>query len=414
MRMRKLGKGQSVVFCIPEEIQTKIYERSSKLQNNRIEVADVLTWAISETWADLRRSMPVWATQGRRFEDHKDLLDGAHTTNEQAKKFLEDEAQSVDYRYRPGSQEQPDMPLLEGWDTSNKNIARIIDRCQDFDSMNFNSATLHEEQERELSPEIEEERQIERPAPMVPEVHNVDQDLIHLVQTGQFRSRSRAFLPAFRALSSSSVASLIDLTQFPIELLVTADFIRTVKRPSDPSSVSYLSDSFQRPVQWVLSVLDHQNLVILSPFEANELLPVIRQSCKATLHLYSPRQNLGYQPLDTLGLYTLGRPFSSGSTLRTLIVQLNLFAGQLYLASFNEYVELCQYLGLAWSVARDGEMVRADGFIVPTVGRWGLKDSPVNFLRVLLTKVRRDCEGMEKTHLGKVLDGALLEQSDFE
>jgi len=280
--------------------------------------------------------------------------------------------------------------------------------------MNFNSATLQEEQERELSPEIEEERQIERPAPMVPEAHNIDKDLKCLVQTGQIQPRSRAFLPAFRALSSSSVASLIDLAQFPVELLVTADFVRTVKRPSGPSSASYLSDSFQRPVQWVLSVLDHQNLVVLSPFEANELLPAIRQSCKVTLHLYSPRPNLGYQPLDTLDLYTLGRPFSSDSTPRSLTVQLNLFAGQLYLQSFNEYVEMCQYLGLAWSAAKDGEVVRADGFVVPAVGKWGLKDSPVNFLRVLLTKVRRDCEGVEKTHLGKVLVGALLEQSDFE
>ena len=58
--------------------------------------------------------------------------------------------------------------------------------------------------------------------------------------------------------------------------------------------------------------------------------------------------------------------------------------------------------------------MRADGFLMPAVGKWGLKDSPVNFFRVLLTKVRRDCEGVEKTHLGKVLDGALLEPNDFE
>ncbi|KAF2007622.1 hypothetical protein P154DRAFT_593169 [Amniculicola lignicola CBS 123094] len=412
MRMRKLGKGQSVVFCIPEEIQTKIYERNPKLQNAKIDVAHVLTWAISETWADLRRSMLVWATQGRRFEDHKHLLDGVHTSNEQAKKFLEVEAQTVDYRYRPHSHMHSHVPQLDGWDTSNENITRIIARCQDFNTMNFNSATLQEEQERELSPEIEEERQIEHPVPMMAEAHNTHKDLIRLVQTGQVRPKSRAFLPAFQALSSSSAASLIDLSQFPTELLVTADFARTVKRPS--SICPALSDSFQRPVQWILSVLDCQNLVILSPFEVNELLPAIRQSSRVTLHLYSPRPNLGYQPLDGLDLYTLGRQFSSESTPRSLIVQLNLFAGQLYLRSFYEYVEVCRYLGLAWSVAKDGEVVRADGFVVPAVGKWGLQDSPVNFLRVLLTKVRRNCEGVGKTHLGKVLDGALLEQSDFE
>lgn len=412
--MRKLGKGQSVVFCIPEEIQTKIYERISKPHGTEIEVAHVLAWAISETWADLRRSMPLWATQGRRFEDHKHLLEGSHTTNDQAEKFLEEEAQTVDYRYRPIPQTQQDMPQLHGWNTSNESIRRIIARCKDFDAMKFNSATLQEEQERELSPEIEEERQIERPAPMSAETHKLDPDLIRLVQTGQVPPRSRAFMPAFQALSSSSAARLVDLAQFPIELLVTADFVRTVKRPSGLSSTSYLSDSFQRPIQWVLSVMDHQNLVVLSPFEANELLPAIRQSCKVTIHLYSPRLNLAYQPLDALDLYTFGREFSSETIPRSLIVQLNLFAGQLYLRSFDEYIEMCQYLGLAFSATKNGEVVRADGFVVPAVGKWGLKDSPVNFLKVLLTKVRRDCEGVEKTHLGKVLEGALLEMNDFE
>jgi hypothetical protein len=43
MRMRKLGKGQSVVFCIPEEIQVKILGCTAKLQASDIAVSDVLT-----------------------------------------------------------------------------------------------------------------------------------------------------------------------------------------------------------------------------------------------------------------------------------------------------------------------------------------------------------------------------------
>lgn len=414
MRMRKLGKGHSVAFCIPEEIQTKIHERTSRPHGAKIEVAHVLTWAISETWADLRRSMPLWATQGRRFENHKHLLHGATTTNEQAEQFLEEEAQTIEYRYRPRSQSHLGTQRLDSWDESSENIIQIIARCRDFGSMNFDSATLQEEQERELSPEIEEERQIERPAPMVAEIHKLDRDLIRLIETGQLQPRSRAWLPAFQALSSCSAASLIDLAQLPVGLLVTADFVRTVKRPPGLPSTFYLSDSFQRPVQWILSVEEHRSLVVLSPFEANELLPAIRQSRKVTLHLYSPRSNLGYHPLDALDLYTFGQQFSPECTPRTLIVQLNLFAGQLYLRSFNEYVEMCQHLGLAWMAVKDGEVVRPDGFLLPAVGNWGLKHSPVQFFKVLVTKVRRDCGKVDKTHLGKVLDGALLEKNDFE
>jgi hypothetical protein len=93
MRMRKLGKGHSIVFCIPEEIQIKILQCTSKSCGTEIEVSDLLAWAIVETWADMRRNIPLWATQGHRYEDHKDRLKGAETTVEQAKAFLETEAQ---------------------------------------------------------------------------------------------------------------------------------------------------------------------------------------------------------------------------------------------------------------------------------------------------------------------------------
>lgn len=82
MRMRKLGKGQSVLFCVPEEIQIRIREccrqsghRTSQLQggcdSDDITVLDVLLWSINETHQDLRKSMPLWASQGQRYERHR-------------------------------------------------------------------------------------------------------------------------------------------------------------------------------------------------------------------------------------------------------------------------------------------------------------------------------------------------------
>jgi hypothetical protein len=61
MRMRKLGKGQLVVFCVLEEIKTKILTCTFKPGNANIDMLDVLSWAISETCIDVRRSMPLWA-----------------------------------------------------------------------------------------------------------------------------------------------------------------------------------------------------------------------------------------------------------------------------------------------------------------------------------------------------------------
>ncbi|KAF2003880.1 hypothetical protein P154DRAFT_589519 [Amniculicola lignicola CBS 123094] len=418
MRLRKLGKGQSVVFCISEEIQAKITERTSKAASE-IQVSDVLMWAITETWSELRRSIPLWATQGRRYEEHKDLLDGVQTTVDQAKQFLEEEAQTVEHRYRPRINISTN-DAFKGWDMSNPNVREIVQRCQDFDTLNFNAASLQEEQERELAPEIEEERQLERPPPMNPDKHIIHPQLLHLVKTGHIIGELKACLPAFWGFQPTSAAKGFKVKQLPTDLLVTYDFIRTVKIPAGNSSMSSQFDSFLRPVQWILSfpkqkdadIYKHQ-LMIISPFEADQLLPLIRSSTHVTLHLYAPRTNQVFKPLDNLDLFKIGNAaFDTGNVDRSLIVQLNLFAGQLYFNSYGEYTEMCDYLGLAWATAREGQEVQTDGFISGGQGKWGLKNSAVKFFREVM-KLRREGEGIDKTQVGKLLSGVMLTEDDF-
>ncbi|KAF2833124.1 hypothetical protein CC86DRAFT_461565 [Ophiobolus disseminans] len=417
MRMRKLGFGQSVAFIVPEEISTKIQERTGKPSHAPIEVSDVLCWSIAETWQDLKRSMPLWAVQGERFERNKNLLCGTDTSNGQAQAFLEDEAQTLEARYMPRTQDSGGMGMLKNWDLNNQNIAKIVTRCREFEAMGFSAATLSEEQERELAPEIEEERQIERPARLDAIKHTVHADLQRLVLSGKLTVGSKAFGPTFQALGTTSAARLCDLWKFPTGLLVTADFIRTVKPPAGSSMAAFISDSYQRPVQFVLSVYDDhgtvQNLLIISPVETNILLASIRKFAKVTLHLFAPRANIGFAPLDRLELYNVGRTFSRNLVSRSLTVQLNLFAGSLYLRDFNEYTELCDLLGLLRAKPVHGQQVYADGFIDPPTGTWGLTKSPVPFLRMFLVKIRREGEGLEKTHLGKILNGIRLEEADF-
>lgn len=67
--MRKLAKGKSVVFYVPRDIHFKILALTRKPTKSVITVSDVLRWAVSETWAETRRNMPVWATQGRDLND---------------------------------------------------------------------------------------------------------------------------------------------------------------------------------------------------------------------------------------------------------------------------------------------------------------------------------------------------------
>jgi hypothetical protein len=425
MRMRKLGKGQSIVFCVPGEIKTKILTRPSKSGNADIDVSDVLSWAVLETCIDMRRSMALWAAQGHRFESQSTLWAAARTNGKivmskgQAEKFLEDESQTLEDRYRPrcstnAASFEPESP--------NNNLSLITERCREFGSLEFHSAKLQEQQERELSPEIQQQRQVQRPAPVQPAAHHIHPDLITFVSKGILISGSQAYKSAFESLRNTSAAAHLDVSQFPRELLVTADFASTVQI----SGSSYISDAYQRLVQWILThnggsastnnTVKH--MMVISPYEAQGLLSEIRKSNTATLHLYAPRPNLGFRALDGLDLYAV--PARPGARVlpRRFVVQLNLFAGQLYLSSFMEYVEVCAFLGLAWEKAEEGCAVAADGFIMRDGIGWGasrstFSESPVKFLKVLMMKIRRNCEGIDKTHMGAILDGRLLRFSDF-
>jgi len=147
MRMRQLGKGQSIVFCVPEEIKSSILARSSKFEGANIDVSDLLEWAISETCIDTRRSMPLWATQGQRFEKQSAIWAQScgleNMSKDIAEGFLEDEAQSLDFRYRPRSSTSNITSFLKAGE--NKNLDRIIEHCQEFKNLEFVSSTLQEE-----------------------------------------------------------------------------------------------------------------------------------------------------------------------------------------------------------------------------------------------------------------------------
>jgi hypothetical protein len=76
---------------------------------------------------------------------------------------------------------------------------------------------------------------------MKPEDEQLHPDVVRLVQTGQLPDhRSKALEPAFQALGSTSTAKLCDLTQFPCELLVAQDFMRTIKIPPGSSKKQFV------------------------------------------------------------------------------------------------------------------------------------------------------------------------------
>lgn len=428
MRMRKLGNGQTVVFCVPLEIQARIL--STCHQVDAITVSNVLIWSIGETYSEVQRSMPLWAVQGQRFLHQQSLLqqvtEGGVTTLSQshAMKLLEIESQTLEQRYRPQLALSHERPAAEvGAESESSQF--ILDRCYEFGKLQVSSSVLHEEQERELSPEIEQERQVQRPPSAIPALHVLDRDVRQFALADSIGRSSNAYTTAFESLRHLEIGSLIDLSKMVGDenLMVSVDFATTVQR----QGVLGVLDAFQRHVNWIVtrptsdgSKVD--SALIISPFEANLLYPHMADSPN-TLHVFKPRSNLAYAALDDLNLYTVSANTIPANIPKAMVAQLSLFSGQLYIRSYADYLEICQRLGLAAhrlteAMESDGWRVDANGFILrdgkgQPGGNSGLKSSPINFFKVFLSKIRRNGDGIDKTHMGSVLRGNLLSRAEW-
>jgi hypothetical protein len=424
MRMRKLGKGQSVEFCVPWEIEQKnfLLKPHEKAGEREVTVSDVLKWVIIETCHDLRKAIPLWLNQGVRFKKQRTFW-SQHQGNDAcgwAEQFLEEEAQTLDQRYRPKNGRINLDSFLDKAGVSRINELRA--RCDEFGLTELHTASLQEEQERELSPETEQERQVEKPPAAEPETHSISQSLRDWILKGSSSMNMALFKsehkPAFQTLKNTSAAQCFDVQSFPSNVCATLDFAKTIKRTF---GINNYSDSFERPVHWILTGKCQPEpicLVIISPFEAQELLPLIERSRHVALHLYAPRVNLAFESLDHLQLYRISGKRTLDAIPRTSILFLNLFSGQLYLSSFNDYMSVCDLLGLAWGPTDDSVILGPDGFIPPGSGgkfvnRSNFSQSPVQFLRVLIEQIRQDCESIEKTNIGKIFEGVRLLKCSF-
>jgi hypothetical protein len=153
-------------------------------------------------------------------------------------------------------------------------------------------------------------------------------------------------------------------------------------------------------------------VVVISPFEAHELLPIIREKKKVRLHIYAPRVSSSMRSFSDLTFYsTPNSPTDTWSAPAHARIELNLFAGQLYFDSKEEYERVCGLLAL--SRAHPGATYNeADGF-VPIQYRTGahspFAESKVKILKTLIG-LRRTGMGYYRTHLGQVLNASSLSE----
>ena len=411
--MRKLGYGHSVMFFAPPKVDWNIRAASGKTDPKAsVTTVDIICWAIHETWSDIKQRAPYWAQQGMshktRSEAWNRFCNNDITLKQLSDAWLTPELKSLEDLYAPCETQatQNDLSALD---------SGIRQQCKVLGVLSLPSAQMDEEQEREVHRERERERKVELPPKAEPAKHSLHPDVVSFVKTGvipQLHSKS-AFLPVFTTLAKSSAATCEADVWSPY-ILATAHFCRTIKLESTQGTM----DQYLRPVQWILSrkADRDQVLVLLSPFEADRLMPDIRGSEHIHLHLYAPRTSQRMKPSDDLKLYSIPPLPSDWTPPWTLIDQLNVFAGQLYLRDYRSYLRLCRFLCVPTKQLPDDAVIRRNVFHIPgslEENEITFSNSPLPSVMALLA-IRSRGRPFLQTHMGKILQGQLLTEKDFE
>jgi hypothetical protein len=412
MRMRQLGNGQSVKFFAPPEVDMAIRQEAGKTARDVIIIEDIIQWCMVETCNDIEHHAPAWAEQGADYIARRHALDTLPKEVLETSQFdalrsawLQREARPLDDMY---------MPLSASATWAGLDIPELQERLVALGLGDIAAkANMGEEQEREISHEMESERFPERPRPTKATNHNLHEHVIRFVRTGELIDDSPAFVSLSCILKSISSWDIYASMQvFSDRLLATRDFAVTVRQNSefDGGAVGFL-----KPPRWLLSwTKDHNGrrpaplLLILSQYEVNELIPSIRASEFVRLHLYAPRVTPSMPVFDDLSF--LGVPPQQIDPM--LVLQLNLFAGQIYPTSHADYLRICEFLG----VDVTGKLrSQSDGFVLPK-NRYGqlqnspFRRSPMPFLKDLFGLRRKD-QVYDKSPMGQLLGGRIMEEA---
>ena len=405
MRLRQLGESQSVTFYSPSEVHQSILDRLNKDNFFKPDSAAVLTWVFGQTCDSLEQQEPSYIAQALHYMIQRQArLDEPYFfDNEQARsKFLstllQKEALLIRELYQPGASRRIGFDKVSAWDESLQTQVQLLqDRQKRFldDGSAVHASVLEEveiEQERELELEVEHEvenvREVQRPPKFRPfEVSKLHVDVEHFAIHGRLVAGSSAYQPMFSALSQTALGRKRTISaSMPSNLWVSTEFSRTVETYQP-------NDVYVRPVQWILWSFVSEKALIVSPEEANSLIPILRGKAGLEgVHLVvyaAPviRRMLHFNDLTYHATPPLPAAFKCPTWLS---VELGIFSGRLHFA-WHEYDEIRSYLGLKQDLSTD-----------PNARPFAAK--PLSFLHEWID-IRRKGQDFEHTPFGFVTTG---------
>jgi hypothetical protein len=428
--MRKLGDGHTLVFMASEEVVDLIHSATGS-KHEEITAEDVVIWSVKETWKQLQANLPIWVLQGHSYVRREAAWErmSAKTLpspREISTLFCDPEARTIEELYGSSSTGTAHWIWKEhSINSPNETIRKIVQRCQCFDSFSITQAGVHEEMEIELVHEKEVEREVEVPPDAEPALHSLHPSVKRFVSTGDISlCHGSGFRSAKKAFADTSLVIPKGFNQFFSNIVATEDFYRTIKLTLRYNR--WRMDGFLRSVDWVITAgIGPQDtvMVLLSPYEAGKLLPSFRNSKKVKLHVFTPRANLSTPSFEDLNFLSLPSTSSTTPLPRPLAMQLNLFSGSLYFRDFQTYRDVCRALRLHFGpipahLAKP-DVINASFFVLDPQARLelgmdglGFEENALPFFQNMI-KMRRFGRGFGPSHMGKILHGNRLKESDF-
>ena len=406
MRLRKLGQGQSLMFVAPPEVHQSIVNITGK-QDDDIDGYDVVAWSLEQSCLSIERSQPLQVLQGlghhqrqktmtafaKRYADLGEVAKETDATKGFILAFREKEEQRLNDLYAPASLKTSTMPNVidSSQEDPDPTVQKLLAMWRSVDFSISEGASMHEEHEREVAHEVEQETHIQRPPSVEALDRIVDPLLREFVHTGSDMILQQ-FCRADDVVRRTSVncAAASELLK---HLRVTTDFTQTVARP-----VTGHHDSYLRPTNWILTTkrsAKPTELLLISQYEVNQLFDEIHAtSSPVKLHTYEPRVTKSMRAVD-LAPPNLTYPsvLAWQNLTPALRRELHLFAGQLYFNTFKEYREF-----LADNVTAKPAMQA---------------DQVLQFVKAWVA-IRRKGQNFLPTHVGQMVNNRTLKEGAFD
>ncbi|KAF2790836.1 hypothetical protein K505DRAFT_281867 [Melanomma pulvis-pyrius CBS 109.77] len=411
MRLRLLGQTQSVTFYSPPEVHQSILDQRQANKHYQPDSSDVISWLLEQTCNGIEQCEPLYFTQGTSYlQRMQSKIDNPEFLQEetQLEQFLLamrcKEAATLKQLYAPKELRGGATFHPSNFDTPLRRYAQSLhERKRDFKDRGFavHSSALEEvelecEREVEVEVEVENVREVQKPVHYLAfKVQGLRKDIITFAKTGRLFPGSADYRGMFFALFATALGkrSALNLAAtYRSKLYVSTEFERTI-------NIWEPNDNFLRPCHWLLWSCLTETALIVSPEEADLLIPILRQDPGRThLLVYAApvtRRMLHFNNLDYHATPQLPPDYKAPNWLK---IELGIFAGRLYF-EWDEFKDIQEYLGLSSDSSSndDIQICKRDTFA----------KYPLTFLHDWIA-IRRKGQDFEHTPMGHLTTGKPL------